>query len=107
MSEVKCLRNICLSQIAESIDRVVSLEGIPEDIVLELFALILEKGKLSPRSVSLFNECGHEVVTRVLRVSSEPAEAPARLSGAHSAGMVWCKPMSHRYVLLVAGAQPS
>lgn len=35
--------------------------------MLELFALILEKGKLSPRSVSLFNECGHEVVTRVLR----------------------------------------
>lgn len=53
------------------------MEGIPEDIVLELLAQILAKGRLNPRAVSLFVDCGHEAVNQVLRVSTDPTRAPA------------------------------
>jgi hypothetical protein len=72
------LFNICIHQVADNIDKVVSLQGLPEDILLELLGIILQKGRLSPAVVSLFADCGHEVIDQVLRVSSRPAGATAR-----------------------------
>lgn len=72
------LFNICLHQVADNIDRVVSLEGIPEDILLELLSMVLAKGRLNPAVVLLFADCGHEVINQVLRVSLRPGGATPR-----------------------------
>ncbi len=43
---------LCLKR--STVCRVYSLDGLPEELLLELFETVLRKGKLQPRVLSLF-----------------------------------------------------
>jgi hypothetical protein len=67
---------LCLDQIVAHIEKVVSLQGVPEEPVLQLFARVLSQGLLSPKVVAVFSASGHDSVVDVIRVRSEKHYAP-------------------------------
>lgn len=61
---------LCLDQIVAHIEKfsLVSLRGVPEEAVLQLFARVLSQGLLSPKVVAVFASSGHDSVVEVIRV---------------------------------------
>lgn len=60
---------LCLDQIVAHIEKfsLVSLRGVPEEAVLQLFARVLSQGLLSPKVVAVFASSGHDSVVEVIR----------------------------------------
>lgn len=73
------LLDTCLETLADNIQKVDSLVGIPEELAVVLFERILRKSKLNPRVVQLFQETGHEVLDQLmsaLNIQPLPAVLP-------------------------------
>lgn len=57
----------CLFVIAENADRLVSVERLPEPVVLALLTLIMHQLRLTPRLVRVFEATGFPSVLRCVR----------------------------------------
>ena len=68
----KTLAELALDKSAASLARIESLRGLPEELALALFELVLAKGKLTERSLKLFLDLVEEGTAR------EVAEQPGR-----------------------------
>ena len=68
----KTLAELALDKSAASIGGIASLRGLPEELALALFELVLAKGKLTERSLKLFLDLVEEGTAR------EVAEQPGR-----------------------------
>ncbi|WIA36651.1 hypothetical protein OEZ86_007935 [Tetradesmus obliquus] len=53
----------CLATLADHIDRVPDLSGVPEHLIAALFALVLERGRLTPRVLAVFQALAAEVLS--------------------------------------------
>ena len=73
------LQDLCLLRLAGNIKRVSSLEGLPEDIVCQLFELVILNGQLSPEVLQLFKDTEHDrLLQRVksLKLQTLPPRLP-------------------------------
>ncbi|KAF8065563.1 Xab2 [Scenedesmus sp. PABB004] len=59
-------RRLCLETIAAHAERLVSLAGGPEELMLQLLQLVLAQGKLTPRLAALFADSQHDAVLGAL-----------------------------------------
>lgn len=57
----------CLATLADHIDRVPDLSGVPEHLIAALFALVLERGRLTPRVLAVFQACDCETVLQAIQ----------------------------------------
>jgi hypothetical protein len=77
MSGLPSLETICVAQVAQNIVTGTgskdpeSLWILPLDIVLRLFALVLQRGALTPKIVELFAQSGHDTVLDVIKVRTK------------------------------------
>eukprot|EP00887_Chlorella_sp_A99_P007501 scaffold2.g7501.t1 len=70
---VESLLSAASRALVQNIDRVESLEGIPQEVVCSLFEAVIAQGRLTPQVLALFQRTEHELlVARVkeLGVSS-------------------------------------
>lgn len=65
---VDSLFDICLNQLVTNIDRVASLEGLPEEIVSQLWCQVLARGLLKPKTLALFTSTQHYKLLGTIRV---------------------------------------
>lgn len=72
---VPTLLELSLDCVATHISQVTTLQGLPEELVTSLFALILRRGALSPRVLALFKESGHQELLGAIQVR------PTRVGG--------------------------
>lgn len=55
------LVDIALETLARNADRIlISLQGVPEELVIRLFESIVQKGKLTPRILEIMERTEHE-----------------------------------------------
>ena len=66
----KTLAELALDKSAASLARIESLRGLPEELALALFELVLAKGKLTERSLKLFLDLVEE--GRARKVAEQP-----------------------------------
>lgn len=65
---VDSLFDICVSCIVSNIDRVSSLDGLPEDILFCLWCQVLARGLLNPKILALFTSTHHDKLLGTIRV---------------------------------------
>jgi hypothetical protein len=56
------LLSTCLETLACHPDVISTLVGVPEELVLELFEQIIQRGKLTPRLLEVFTRTEHELL---------------------------------------------
>ena len=60
--QVPSLHSLAAAALVAHIDRVASLRGLPEELVLLLFEAVLAQGRLTPRVLGLFEDTRHELL---------------------------------------------
>lgn len=66
-TNVPLLQELCLRRIADNIHKFTTLQGLSEDLVCELFALVLKGGRLSPDVLQLFTNTEHELLLAMIK----------------------------------------
>lgn len=61
------LRELALTTLAENAKHVQGLEGVPEDLVLELFRKIIEMGRLDEDVLEIFLRTGYDSVKIIVK----------------------------------------
>lgn len=61
------LQEMAMQVLAWNVKHVQGLEGVPEEIVLELFKRTIELGKLDEDVLETFLQSGHESVRKIVR----------------------------------------
>lgn len=73
------LQDLCLLRLAEHISKFTTLAGLSEDLVCDLFELVLSKGRLNPEVLQLFVETEHELLlakVKTLNLQAVPPRLP-------------------------------
>ena len=73
------LQDICILRLADHISKFTSLAGLSEELVCELFELVLRKGRLNPDVLLLFVETQHELLlakVKDLNLQTVPPRLP-------------------------------
>lgn len=78
--EIQSLLELCLVCLATNMQQLPSLERLPEELVLILFGMVVERGKLTPKVLQVFIETGHDAVIEHIR-GLKLREPPPRLPG--------------------------
>jgi len=79
MSKVPSLLELCIDTLASHIELCSELQGVPEEIVLDVFERVLVKGKLTPRVLHLFEATDHTSVSyriKALNIQDVPPLIP-------------------------------
>ncbi|CAL8471529.1 g11071 [Coccomyxa elongata] len=61
-SDLPSLTDLSVRKVASIIERVSSLEGLPEELVCRIFVEVLARGKLTPRVLELVKQTEHDLV---------------------------------------------
>ena len=73
------LQELCLLRVADNIRKFTSLAGLSEELVCDLFELVLRKGRLNPEVLQLFVETEHELLlakVKRLNLQTVPPRLP-------------------------------
>ena len=73
------LQDLCLLRLADHISRLTSLAGLSEELVCDLFELVLRRGRLNPEVLQLFVETEHELLlakVKRLNLQTVPPRLP-------------------------------
>ena len=73
------LQNICLHRLSDHISKATSLSGLSEELVCELFELVIRKGRLSPEVLQLFVDTEHDLLlarVKSLNLQTLPPRLP-------------------------------
>ncbi|KAK9829160.1 hypothetical protein WJX72_004248 [[Myrmecia] bisecta] len=66
MAACPSLLQLSLNKLANSIDKVPSLDGLPEELAVALFDEVFRRGKFSPRVLEMFEATQHaHVLSRI------------------------------------------
>lgn len=74
-----CLQDICLLRLADHVSKVTSLAGLSEELVCDLFELVIRKGRLNPDVLQLFVDTDHELLlarVKSLNLQTVPPRLP-------------------------------
>ena len=74
-----CLQDICLVRLADHIFTYTSLVGLSEELVCDLFELVIHKGRLNPDVLQLFVDTQHELLlarVKSLNLQTVPPRLP-------------------------------
>lgn len=73
------LQVICLHRLADHISKATSLTGLSEELICELFELVIHKGRLSPEVLQLFVDTEHDLLlarVKSLNLQTLPPRLP-------------------------------
>lgn len=73
------LQDICLLRLADHINKATSLAGLSEELVCDLFELVIQKGRLSPEVLQLFVDTEHDLLlarVKSLNLKTLPPRLP-------------------------------
>lgn len=73
------LQDLCLLQVADRINRVSSLDGLSEELVCQLFEVVMSNGLLTDKVLQLFVQTEHERLlerVKALNLQTLPPRLP-------------------------------
>ena len=65
---VPLLQDLCVLRLADNIHKATTLHGLSEELVCELFEVVIKKGRLSPEVLQLFTDTQHDSL--LMRIKS-------------------------------------
>ena len=76
---VPLLQDLCILRLADNIHRATTLQGLSEELVCELFEVVINKGRLTPEVLQLFTDTEHETLlkrVKSLKLQTVPPRLP-------------------------------
>lgn len=76
---VPLLQELCIRRLADNIQKATTLHGLSEELVCELFQVVIKKGRLTPEVLQLFTDTDHEsllIMVKSLNLQTVPPRLP-------------------------------